>query len=352
MAQAWVVRSGKHGERDDWAIENCCSGAGWNDVPDLSKCRSRDDIAAIVDMVYANSSKGARTNATAQLWATRSRIKPGDLVVMPMKTTSQIALGRVTSGYEYLSQNEDPGKRHIIRVDWKRTDVPRTVIKQDLLYTLGSALTIFAPSKNDAASRLEHIMQTGTDPGQASLQVAPQSLHSLPSDEVDNPETHTDIEEVSRDRVRRRIEEEFIGHGMADLIAAILEADGFSCRVSPPGADGGIDIVAGRGILGLESPRLVVQVKSGSQVPETVVRDLSGVVHSRQADQGLLVAWAGLTRSARMELDRQSFRLRAWIADDVIANLQRVYNVLDEDIRTQLPLKRVWVLADDVSGED
>ncbi|MDL9935443.1 restriction endonuclease, partial [Gordonia sp. ABSL1-1] len=52
----------------------------------------------------------------------------------------------------------------------------RSAVKQDLLYTLGSVLTVFAPSKNNAVSRLEHLLQYGTDPGAVeALPILPES---------------------------------------------------------------------------------------------------------------------------------------------------------------------------------
>jgi restriction system protein len=53
---------------------------------------------------------------------------------MPMKTTKQIAIGRVTGGYEYLATEEDPNCRHVVRVDWQRRDLARTAVKQDLVH--------------------------------------------------------------------------------------------------------------------------------------------------------------------------------------------------------------------------
>src|SRR5699024_11487621 len=101
---------------------------------------------------------GARTNAVSQLWAHRGRNALGDHLAMTMKTTREIAIGRVTSPYTYLAENE-PAYRHVVGVEWIR-QVPRSALKQDLLYTLGSALTIFSPSRNSAAARLEHVLQT------------------------------------------------------------------------------------------------------------------------------------------------------------------------------------------------
>jgi restriction system protein len=95
-ANAWVIRSGRQGERDQWALANSFSGGGWREVPDITACANREDVAKVVGATWPGASDGRRNNLTGQLWALRSRIQPGDLLAMPLKTTKQIAIGRVT----------------------------------------------------------------------------------------------------------------------------------------------------------------------------------------------------------------------------------------------------------------
>lgn len=266
-------------------------------------------MAKVVTATWSGATEGKQHNFTGQLWALRSRIQPGDLLVMPLKTTRQIALGRVIGGYEYRAHEPDPDRRHIVRVDWQRTDLSRTAVKQDLLFTLGSAMSIFAPSKSNAVTRLEHLLAHGSDPGNATLAGTTAKMVSAASDtaaqtDVDEPELAVDIEEIAHNQITARIAEEFAGHGLATLVTAILTAEGFSCTQSPPGPDGGIDITAGRGPLGLDSPRLLVQVKSGAQTGAPVVAQLHGVMSTHGAEQGLLVAWGGLTKPAQDALKK------------------------------------------------
>lgn len=350
---AWVIRAGRLGERDQWALENGFSGGGWKEVSDLTGCTTREAIGEVVRTSFPGASDGKINNFTGQLWALRSRINAGDILVMPLKTTKQIAIGRVTSGYEFHPDESDPNRRHVVRVDWKRTDVPRTAIKQDLLFTLGSAMSIFAPSKNSAVARLGHVLEHGQDPGSGGLaaktpatSVPKPHLDVADSTDVDEPELAADIEQVAFDRIAQRIAEDFAGHGLATLITAIMTADGFVCTQSPPGPDGGIDITAGRGPLGLDSPRVLVQVKSGAQIGAPVVTQLQGVMSTNGADQGLLVAWGGLTKPARDTLRNQHMRVRVWESSDVVDAVLRTYERLPEDVRAQLPLRRVWMLAD------
>ena len=116
---------------------------------------------------------------------------------------------------------------------------------------------------------------------------------------------------------------------------------------SPEGPDGGVDVLVGSGPLGMDSPRICIQVKSSSAAVEVgVVRELQGVVGRLKADQGLLVAWGGLTRPADREIRQQFFHARVWKADDVLRELTAVYDKLPGDIQADLPLKRIWTLAE------
>lgn len=348
MTAAWVVRTGKYGERDAWALKNGLSGGGWGDVPDLTSCETRDDVAAIVTQTYPEWSPAQLANSVGQLWAQRGRMAVGDIMVLPLKTTHEVAIGRISSGYRYLADEPDVEKRHVVGVDWRVTDLPRSAIKQDLLYTLGSALAVFAPRRGNAVKRLEALLATRTDPGQLPFLPAV-SGHApvvVAEDDVDEPEVVPDIAERARDLIRARIAETFTGHRLTVLVSAVLEAEGFTCEASTGGADGGIDIVAARGPLGLDSPKLIAQVKSGGQVSDIVVRDLLGAMRHVGAEQGLLVAWDGVTGPARASLQRERFTIRLWKADDVIEAVLHVYEGLPEEIRADLPLRRVWMLAD------
>lgn len=214
-------------------------------------------------------------------------------------------------------------------------------------------MSIFAPSKNNAVARLEHLRAHGTDPGNAALTgtsskiaAASPASDTAAQTDVDEPELAADIEQIALDQITARIAEEFAGHGLATLITAILTAEGLQCTQAPPGPDGGIDIAAGRGPLGLDSPRLLAQVKSGAQIGSPIVTQLHGVMTTHGAEQGLLVAWGGLSKPARDALKNQHLRVRVWEAADVVDAVLRTYDRLPEEIRTQLPLRRVRMLSD------
>lgn len=343
VTTAWLIRAGRYGERDDFAIENDLSGGGWEAIPDLTAVTSRKEIEQILRNSRPDASKGAITAHTAQLWMLRGRVRKGDLVVMPLKTTSQVALGIVVKEYWYR-EDPDPSKRHVVSVNWKRTSVPRTEFKQDLLYSLGSALTICSITRNDGAWRLHQVLLRGHDPGARS-----QSCAAADEDDgtvTDAPDSPVDLQRVGTDQIQAFITEHFAGHELSRLVAGVLEAEGFVTQVAPPGPDGGIDVFAGRGPLGLDSPRLVVQVKSSpSAVDVKIVRELNGVIATQGADQGLLVAWRGVTKPARQEMQGRFFKVRVWDADNLIEAVLRNYHGLSDELRADLPLKRVWTVV-------
>ena len=178
---AWLIRAGRQGEREEFAIENSMCGGGWGGLPNLTAVSSRLDLERILRGLSPDWSNHTVGNYVGQLWMLRNQVRVGDLVVMPLKTTSRIALGAVTRPYWYRG-DPDPDKRHVVSVDWKRTDVPRTAVRQDLLNSLGSARTICTITRNDGAWRLHQLLLTGHDPGPRGAS----------GDAVEAPESPTD----------------------------------------------------------------------------------------------------------------------------------------------------------------
>ena len=353
---AWIVRAGLHGERESWALENSVAGGGWHEVESLEARETRESIAERVSNSFpVDSRPGKLSNYTGQLLAMRTLIRPDDIVVMPMKTRKRIAVGVCTSGYKYRDQETDPTRRHSVGVEWKNIDVSRGSLKDDLLNTVNGAMTVFRATKNSAESRLRAVMETGVDPGaQASIAPTPATPHPSPSTTADaqvadvtDPTSAPSLQTI-RDRVRTHLIENFGGHKLAHLIAEILRTEGYTCDVSPEGPDFGVDIIAGRGPLGLDSPTLIVEVKSeAGQIGAPVVRGLQGAMASNKADQGLLVAWGGLNRQAQTAIRTDRLTIRVWDSEEVLDHLFSTYDRLPDETKALIPLKLAWVLDED-----
>ncbi|MFI2911781.1 CBS domain-containing protein [Streptomyces sp. PDY-4] len=163
--RAWVVRAGENGERERAALEEGVLVVGWDRLAmgDLAGAATRDDLKAAVAAAYPDEGPYTIGNWTGQLHRFVHEIRPGDLVVLPLKS-SQVAIGRVTGGYEYRTEAAE-GMRHSRRVEWLVKDLDRQEIQSDLLDSLGSLLTVFEISRFGAAERVAALAEGKPDPG-------------------------------------------------------------------------------------------------------------------------------------------------------------------------------------------
>lgn len=338
----WMIRAGRQGQNEQFALENGMAAIGWEELPSIARVRTREELRELYEETYPRESKNAVSNHVGQLWAFKARIEIGDFVALPMKTRGSVALGKIAGNYEYLPENPY-GAKHTRKVEWIRKDVPRSEFGQDLLYSLGAFMTICRIKRNNAEERVERIIDGNPDPRLRSSQ---EELTTLLGAEDEQEEPWPDLEEFAKDQIRGYIEARFKGHGLADLVKAVLEAQGYSTYISNPGPDGGIDILAGKGTLGFDPPRLCIQVKSGSSPADvSAIRELEGVMSRANADQGLFVSWSGFRDMVYRETRNTYFRVRLWDADDLVEVILEQYGNLPEEIQAELPLKRIWVIV-------
>jgi restriction system protein len=132
----WMVRTGRYGERENFALEKGFVVIGWDEMPDLSNIKSFDEMKEFHLKIYPDEELRVRANFSGQLWAFVGRIQVGDLVALPLKTRSAIALGKITGDYQYRPEHGE-GAKHVRAVKWIRQDIPRNDFRQDLRVTSG-----------------------------------------------------------------------------------------------------------------------------------------------------------------------------------------------------------------------
>ena len=338
-ARVWLVRAGGRGEDEDTALENSIALIGWQEVPDLTGVRTKDEMRRRL----LSWREDPPPNAVAQLTAFAVSMQAGDIVALPLKTrVSQVALGRIKGSYAH--QEINGVKRHARPVTWIRTDVPRAHFGQDLLYSLGSLLTVCQIQRNEAGQRIAAILNGRQDPGIGNVK-------PLKPDGEDNEPVVDDqpnIGDVAHQQILTHVRSKFTGHELARLVEGVLKAEGYFTQLSPPGPDGGVDVLAGQGPGGFESPRICVQVKATANPTDVdVFRSLQGALTTFNADQGILVSWGGFTASLKREARQSFFKVRLWDANDLLNAIYRNYERLSEQIRAEIPLSRVWTLVAD-----
>ena len=331
----WLVRAGKHGEHETRFFGDNRIYLTWDELPeDLSGLKDSKALRALLVTVYPGFPTARISNHTGQISAFLFGMKAGDHIAVPRKGKGAFAIGEITGGYSYDPHGEMP-YRHSRTVRWLNLDVPRSSFDQDLLFSLGAIMTICQVNKPNAEARvLALLKRTPTD--------KPKNDSAKPEDIEEFP----DLERLGQDQIAKLVIRKFKGHDMARLVAAVLKAQGYSTYASPPGPDKGVDILAAPGPLGFGRPRICVQVKSQeSPVDSPTLNQLIGSMQNVQADQGLLVSWGGFKTSVDREVAAQFFRVRLWDSDALIAQPLDHYDKLDEDLRAELPLKRIWTVA-------
>ena len=227
-------------------------------------------------------------------------------------------------------------------MEWIGKSIPRSHFGQDLLYSFGAFMTICRIQRNNAEERLKAMRANDWQPEANTTIISPDEDQG---DGPVDPET-IDLDELASDQISRLIEARFKGHNLTRLVHAILEAKGYSTYVSPKGADGGADILAGNGPMGFGDQKICVEVKSGTNpIGREVADKLLGAVDKFRATQGLLVSWGGFGSNVQKELASSFFKLRLWNRGELLEQLFDNYKALDDEIKAELPLKRTWTVA-------
>jgi len=340
MTRLWIVRAGKQGTRELAAIEQNRLLPGFLEVGDLRDLKDRDAILAHLEKALPGAGPNRLKNFAAQLNQFAHTIQVGDLVVMPRKLTNGVAIGQVTGNYIYDAN--DP-YRHSRSVKWLEVSVARDVFKQDLRHSFGAFMTICEIKRNSALDRVRAVLKNGLDSGPL-LGTQGTTASPVHDEDAEAADYAADVEDIANQQIISLIKSEFAGHALADLVAEILDAEGYTTKVSPPGADGGVDILAAGGLLSLGEDRVCVQVKSGDGAANhDVVLRLIGSVSNSQARTGLLVSIGGVNAIAQKELEKNFFKLRLWQMPDLLKALFRTYGELSDETRAKLPLKQIWV---------
>lgn len=336
----WLVRAGSHGEYEQKFLQECRVYVTWDHLSsNLAQMRAREDLATLLTMLYPNAKPKTIQNWVAQVWPFAHEMKKGDLVVVPLKSQPVIYVGELTSDYHFEPSGPDPFY-HWRAVKWVGEAVPRSYFGKDLLFTFGAFLTICRVQRNNAEARLAAMRASGW-----KAETVATAATAIVAENAVSPED-ADLEELAHDQISQLIAARFKGHALTRLVESILKAQGYTTYRSPEGADGGADILAGAGPLGFGSPRLCVEVKSeSSPIDRPTVDKLLGAVGKFNAQEGLFVSWSGFKSNVQKELAASFFRVRLWGQKELLEQIFTHYEQLDDDLKAELPLKRLWTVA-------
>ncbi len=237
----WLVRAGSVGEYEKRFLDENRIYLTWDGLnEDLSKIVEKIDLYKLLLDKYPENKQGAIRNYTGQIWPYVKEMQIGDWFVMPSKMKPAIHVGEIQSDYINYPQGNDP-YYHYRKVKWIANDIPRSNFDQDLLYSFGAFMTICRISRNDAENRIHKMAKSGW-----KISEKPPSIDIGDVSAEDTGEG-IDLEQLARDQIAKFIIRKYKGHGMARLVEAILNAQGYTTFLSPEGPDKGIDILASTG---------------------------------------------------------------------------------------------------------
>jgi restriction system protein len=327
----WMVRNEGGTYADDFVHEGIVA-IGWKDVGPLYDLKTRDEVITKVRQTWPEYKPMKAVVSGSQLDKIANIMKVGDRVLTYDPSKRIYHIGVITGDYEYKTEAED-SLANRRSVTWQH-QIERDRLSVPTKNSLGSTLTVFTvPEKAEA--EIDALLTGAVDTASS-----PENFSSSEAD-VNVANLLDDLKSRAREFIKDRLVD-LDWDEMQQLVAGVLRAMGYKTQVSPPGSDRGKDIVASPDGLGLEQPRIVVEVKHrpGQQMGSHEIRSYLGGRH--KDDRGLYVSTGGFSKDAKYEADRASIPLTLMDLDKLVDLIVEYYGQLDLATRTLLPLTQIY----------
>lgn len=332
----WMVRAGRGGDQVEGfrsqgvvALADELLGPLPNDV-------TKAALLALYAQHYPEDKEGSRAVWASQLLRFVTEIQAQDAVLTYDPDQRVYLVGKITSGYEWLPTLVKD-RPHARRVHWTH-EVSRSAVSVASRNTLGAIQALFR-IPHEVAEELEALKVPIGQPAAAP------ALPDKKSTKSDDVAALSALREEILQKADAFIEDAISRldpYEMQDLVAGILRAMGYRTRVSPPGADRGVDITASPDGLMLQEPRIFVEVKhrSGTAMGSKEIRSFLG--GRKQGDRCLYVSTGGFSKDAHYEADRSPISITLINLEGLRNLLVDNYDRLDTDCRTLVPLRKFF----------
>lgn len=301
----YLIRVGEGSKYAQEALQNSFIAIGWNELPDLTKLRSVDDIKKSLQQ-YRDYTPYQLGQSAGMIDRFALKMQSGDTVLMP-KGDGSFAIGRIGS---YFHEQKPLGQCHYAhrrRVEWSSKTIHRTDMSTPLLNSCGSIMTLFSLDKH--AAELQTLIEGRQTPEQQQTKEVRKWV----------------IEKFSK--LNAREFEELVGH--------LLEIIGLDSTVTPYTNDRGIDVVGTIDVEGLADIRVCVQVKHTKAVGRPVIQQLSGAARDAHA---CLITSGSFPQTAIQEAEEINVKLVDGLALAIL--LLEHYDDLDEKYKKIFALRK------------
>lgn len=323
----WLVRAGEGAYLVEEFLNLGVVAIGWSEIGSIAKAQTYEEVKNLLKNSHPDYSDGKLNITAGQLNRFRFEFQQGDTVITYDPEERKYHVGQIISDYEFKkSIIED--MNHLRKVKWSGS-VSRDDLTTSARNTLGAALTII---------EIQEVVQ--------------QEINKLLKGEAQIVDDSEEAEEDELDVIKEDIIEkahEFIKdkilglswEEMQELVAGLLRAMGYKTRVSRKGPDRGRDIIASPDGLGLEEPRIVVEVKHRyGQMGANDIRSFTGGL--RSGDKGLFVSTGGFSKEAKYEAERSNIPITLIEPDILVEFILQYYDHFDTETKTLIPLKKIY----------
>jgi len=332
-----MVRAGSGGKYIDKFLSESVVAVGFN-AGDLILPSSRDEIIQYIRSKSPNSKSGTIISDASQLNKFINIISVDDYVIAYDSIDRIYHYGKVNglAKIDTLISGLEVNRS----VKWIGSK-SRDTLPVKFRNSLGSISTIFIISDDI----LEMIMNPSevVDPN-----CIVQSNIPLSDDVVDEGNDYEDIELKGKELIKDKILALDFNE-LPKLFGEILKAMGYKVTVGGAGPDRGIDIFASPDGLGLELPRIKVEVKhrSETKIGAPLIRSFMGVL--REGDRGIYVSTGGFAKDAHYEAERSSIPIALIDLDKMADLIINNYDKFDSNGRILMPLVKVyWPVTNEV----
>jgi restriction system protein len=334
-APIWIVRAGEGAAYAEEFVQDGLVAIGWIEPGPLEPTVTDEELERRFATAYAAEKEGYRRTAAGMVRRFLRELKVGDLVATYDRDRRVYPLGSI-AGEPQWREHELARWR---RVKWTH-EVSRDVLSVSARNSLGSIATLFRLSADVASEMWTKATPIG------SANVSPPTPSPPPPDEVESEKlVLREIEAKSQQFVEDRLAR-LDWRDMQQLVAGILRAMGYRTRVAADGPDRGVDIFASPDGLGLQEPRVFVEVKHrrNEQIGSPQLRSFLG--GRKPGDRCLYVSTGGFSKEARYEAERSAVPLTLLTLADLRDLLIEHHDQLDAATRSLIPLRQIFWPAD------
>ena len=123
----WVIRAGRMGENEKFALKN--------GVYSVGPCVNQS-VCDFVDRKALKSFIPERPSLADELWRFAHKMEVEEMIVMPLRGTKKVAVGRIVGKYLYCYVDRPDESRaplpHTRKVEWLIKSIPLEIFDEDL----------------------------------------------------------------------------------------------------------------------------------------------------------------------------------------------------------------------------